>query len=141
MTRASEAGAFRRLKDTLSMQAKNMMWVYTGYPNRLDPVSVSASQRSPGHRPISHLTCRIHLQSSLLVRWKGIEKWWSEGDEETAEVPSLLPSFPLESTVMGRRESSPMPPSSGGKLNPHLPPPWQMLRPSKAGGYPEVKLY
>lgn len=61
-----------------------------------------------GHWPISHLTCRMHIQSTVLMHWKGITKWCREGgNEETEDVPSLHPPFPPESTEMGRRESSP----------------------------------
>lgn len=51
----------------------------------------------------------------------------------------LLFPFRAPRLAGGRAASAPSP--SRGKLSPDLAPAWQMLRPSKAGGCPEVKLY
>lgn len=74
---------------------------------------------------------------------KGIGKGWQNAGvkRKMRRWPSFLPPFSLQSAEMGGWKSRLCILLFPVGMGPHLPPAWRMLRLSKAGGYPEVKLY
>lgn len=89
---------------------------------------------------IPETTDPSHMSKEFL---KGIRKGWQNAGvkRKMRRWHYFLPPFSLECTEMGGWKSRLCILLFPRGMSPHLLPAWRMLRLSKAGGYPEVKLY